>query len=161
MTRSIPLAAGLLLACGAFAAEDSPARLRSEMAKAEQQYIELYNKLNTVREFDIRCVTDRPTGSALTNRVCRPEYLLRAQQRSASERLQSAAASGESTGAANARGPNVGAATSGGDTAIDSGKNEAFKQNVLQVQQNSPELQALGKKRDELQARLQEAAKAR
>jgi hypothetical protein len=38
-------------------------------------------------------------------------------------------------------------------------KDDAFRKNMLDVLQKSPELQALGKKRDELQARYDAATK--
>lgn len=148
-----------LLAGGLAAAADNPNKLRSEMAKAERQYVDLYNKLNTERQFDIVCRMDTPTGSTFAVRVCQPRYLLRAKEKSATERMQAAVTAGDSTGAANAGGPNVGAtsAATGMITAPD--KDEAFRQNMLAVQQRSAELQALGAKRDELQARYDQALK--
>jgi hypothetical protein len=152
----------LQAACAGALAADSPGKLRTEMARAEQAFFELYNKLNTNPEFAIVCRMDTPTGTTFAVRVCQPKYLITANARSASERMQSAITAGNATGAANANGPNVGAgsAPGGGDTAA-ADKERAFKQNVLDLMQRSPELQALGKKRDELQVRYNEAAKGK
>jgi hypothetical protein len=153
---------GLLLgACGSAMAAENPNKLRSEMAKAEQDYIALYNKLNTDREFDIVCVTDRPTGSSIPVQTCQARYLLHAKAAAATERMQSAVAAGQSTGPANATGANVGATAGGGAMAGRQDKLQAFRQNMLDILQKSPELQALGKQRDELQKRYNEAMKGR
>jgi hypothetical protein len=166
MTKTQALAMGpasamaFIALSGSVSAADSPGKLRAEMMRAEQDYITLYNKLNSERQFDIVCVTDRPTGSSIPVRTCQARYLLRAAVNAATERMQSAVAAGNSTGAANANGPNVGATTGGGAVAGQPDKLQAFRQNILEVQQKNPELQALGKRRDELQARYDEASKA-
>jgi hypothetical protein len=159
----VRVCAVLLFTFGANAfAADSPGKLRSEMAKAERQYIDLYNKLNSNPEFAIVCRMDKPTGTSFAVRVCQPRYLMAASARAASERMQSAVSAGNSTGAANSNGPNVGAGFAGGaDGSTAEDKDEAFKQNMLDLLQKSPELQAMGKKRDELQARFDEAMKAK
>lgn len=153
------LLALLLTLSGRASAADSPNRLRLEMAKAEQDYITLYNKLNAERQFDIVCTTDKPLGSSIPVRTCQARYLLRATASAATERMQSAVGAANSTGGANVNGPNVGARTTGGDVAGMPDKLQAFRQNVLDVQQKSPELQKLGKQRDELQKRNNDAAK--
>ncbi|MEO6185958.1 MAG: hypothetical protein ABIP38_01615 [Steroidobacteraceae bacterium] len=154
------MAMGLLSALGATVhAADNPNKLRSEMAKAEQEYITLYNKLNTERQFDIVCRTDRPTGSSISVRTCQPRYMLRAVETAATERMQSAVSAAGSTGGANANGPDVGAASGGGVVSGPADKLQAFRQNVLDVQQQNSELMELGKKRDDLQKRFNEASK--
>lgn len=150
--------------CGNALAADSPGKLRAEMARAERDYIELYNKVNANPEFAIVCRMDTPTGTSFAVRVCQPKYLVTANARSASERMQSAVAAGNSTGGANANGPNIGAGFAGtgaGGAIVAADKEDAFKQNLLDVLQKSPELQALGKKRDDLQARFNEATKGK
>ena len=150
---------GLLAVCSSAIAADSPSKLRSEMARAEQDYITLYNKLNTDRQFDIVCVTDKPTGSSLPVRTCQARYMLRAAATAATERMQSAVAAGQSTGGANASGPNVGAAAGGGAMSGQPDKLQAFRQNIIDLQQKNPELLAPGKQRDELQQRYNDAMK--
>jgi hypothetical protein len=159
----VRVCAVLLLPMGANAlAADSPGKLRSEMAKAERQYIELYNKVNSNPEFAIVCRMDTPTGTSFAVRVCQPKYLMAANARAASERMQSAVSAGNATGAANSNGPNVGAGFAGSAAdATAEDKDAAFKQNMLDLLQKSPELQAMGKKRDDLQARFDETMKAK
>lgn len=154
-------ALALLAAGGVAAAADSPNKLRSEMATAERQYVDLYNKLNTERQFDIVCRMDKPTGTTFAVRVCQPRYLLRAKEKSATERMQAAVSAAESTGAANSGGPNVGAGSSVAGVSAAPDMDEAFRQNLLAVQQRSAELRALGAKRDELQSRYDEAMKGK
>lgn len=155
-------APALLAISGAALAADSPGRLRAEMARAEKDYIELYNKVNSNPDFAIICRMDTPTGTTFAVRVCQPRYLLSANAKSASERMQSAVAAGNSTGAANASGPNVGAGFGGGGgDSVTADKDAAFKQNMLDLLQKSPELQALGRKRDDLQARYDEATRGK
>src|SRR6478735_497602 len=97
--KSAVLGLLLLAVCTGAAAQEKPGKLRSEMAKAEKEYVDLYNKVNTDPQFAI---------------ICQPRYLMRAREKSATERMQAAVAAGDSTGSANTRGPNVGAASAGG-----------------------------------------------
>jgi hypothetical protein len=145
---------------GAFAA-DSPGKLRSEMVKVEREFINLYNKANTNPEFAILCRMDTPTGTSFAVRVCQPRYLIASNAKTASELIQSAVAATTLTGPANANGPNVGATFDGNGGAVAPDKDEAFKQNLLGLLRKSPELQALGKKRDDLQTRFNEATKGK
>jgi hypothetical protein len=148
----------LLTMCAGAIAKDSPARLRSEMVKAEKQYFELYNKLNTDPQFEIVCFNDKPTGSNFATRVCRARYLLDARQTSAREHMQGAISASATSGPGNAAGANAGIPLAGAGVPAQPEKDEAFRKNVLQIQKNSPELQALGRKRDELQKRLDDAS---
>jgi hypothetical protein len=150
----------LTMACDAMAAE-SPGKLRAEMTKTERAYIDLYNKVNTTPEFAIACRMETPTGSNFAVRVCQPKYIVTANARTAGERMPSAVTAGVNTGAANSKGPNVGAGFGAGGGTVDAAKEEAFKQNMLDVLQRSPELQALGSKRDDLQTRYDEATKSK
>ena len=157
---AIGSAFSLLVVCGSAFAADSPGKLRAEMTRAEKEFIDLYNKVNTNPEFAIACRMETPTGTNFAVRVCQPKYLVTANARTAGERMQSAIAAGVSTGAANSNGPNVGAGAGVGGS-INAEKEAAFKQNMLDTLQKSPELQALGKKRDDLQARYDEATKGK
>lgn len=162
-TRGVMVAFAIALLAaptGALAAE-SPGKLRAEMTKAERQYIDLYNKVNTNPEFAIACRMETPTGSNFPVRICQPKYVVTANARTSGERMHSAIATGVNTGAANSNGANVGAGAGAGHASVDEAKEEAFKQNMLDVLQRSPELQELGRKRDDLQARYDEATKGR
>ena len=159
-----PLLVMLLTAfSGAAAAEDSPSKLRSEAVKVEKQYVDLYNKLNTQREFDIVCKMQQPTGTRFPVRVCKPRYLVNATETAASESMQSAGQSASATrdNVGSPTGPSVGVAGVGGAAQGDPAMQRAFLEHVLAVQEKSPELQALGKQRDELQARYAAATKGK
>jgi hypothetical protein len=151
--------AALLLVTAAAASTDNPRQLQDEMVKVENEFFALYNQLNTDHQFDMVCRNERQTGSRFDARVCQPRYLLTAKENAASERVHSAIAAGESSAPANSRGPDVGAAVAGGTATAHVSKDEAFRQNLLDVLQKSPELQGLGKKRDELQTRYEAATK--
>jgi hypothetical protein len=161
MSRAIRITASLLLvACAGAAAGESPSQLRAEIAKAEKDYIELYNKTNTNPQFEIVCRNEKPTGTNFTQRICRPRYVLDALQASASESVQRAINSSATSSSGNSGGPNVGALPAGGgEASSQADKDTAFKQNILDAQLKSPELLALGKKRDELQKQLDAATK--
>jgi len=164
ISRGFAFVSALAMCCtsSVVVAADNPGKLRAEMAKVERQYIDLYNKVNTNPEFAIICRMDKPTGTSFAVRVCQPKYLIAANARSAAEQIQFAVAAGNATGGANANGPNVGAGFGGGAAANSAAdKDEAFKQNMLDLLQKSPELQALGKKSNDLQARLAEATKGK
>jgi hypothetical protein len=159
-TLAMVSALALQVACASALAAESVGKLRNEMVKAERQFFDLYNKVNTNPEFSIVCRMETPTGTNFATRVCQPKYLITAKAREASERMHSAVAAGNATGP-NANGPGVGAgvAAGGGDVVAD--QERAFTQNMLDVLQKNPELQALGKKRDDLQARYNEAMKGK
>ena len=126
---------------------DKPSNLRQQIAKVEAEYFALYNKLNTDRQYDMLCKMDRATGTSLAKRVCQPRYVEAVQRVNASERVQTATRGGPGVDATN---PGAAPATS---------QDDAFRQNMRDVLQKSPELQALGEKRDALQARLDELTK--
>ena len=151
---------GVLLAISASThAAERVGVLRKEIARAENAFYALYNQLNTDRQYDVICANDRPTGSKFEVRVCQPRYLEHAKQVAASERMAAATRAGDSSGAANSRGPDVGNAAS--PVAETGDRQQAFRRNMLEVLQKSPELQELGRKRDELQARYEAATKGR
>jgi len=149
-------ALALLCLSGAAGSAEKPSDVRKQITKTEEQYFALYNKLNTVRQYDMVCRMDTPTGTTFAKRVCQPRYVQAAQQASATQRVQSAIEAGATAGAGNTRGPDVGAGAAGAVGVNTAGSDEGFRKNMLEVLQASPELQALGKKRDELQARLEE-----
>lgn len=151
----------LLAGSGAALSAERPSAILKEMTKAEDAYFALYNSLNTDHQYDIVCRKDRATGTTLVTRVCQPRYLLRAKEAAASERIRGAISSSDNSGAANSRGPNVGNAVADGGATSPSAeqamKQEGFRRNMMEVLEKSPELQALGKQRDELQARYEAA----
>jgi hypothetical protein len=129
----------------AFSAETA-ADLRRQIAKTDEEFFALYNKLNTDPQYEMVCKMERADGSTFATRVCQPRYVEAAQQANASQRLQAATHAGR----VDAANPNA---------ALPFGQDDAYRQNVLDVLQKSPRLRALGEKRDALQARLDELIK--
>jgi hypothetical protein len=154
-----PLAALLLIAGGIAAAADNPRDLQAGMVKVENDFFALYNQLNTDHQYDMVCRNETRTGTTFQTRVCQPRYLLTAKEDSATARMQTAVSAEQSVGTANTRGPDVGNPVAGGAQVTQLNKEEAFRKNMLDVLQKSPELRALGKERDELQARYDAAAR--
>jgi hypothetical protein len=50
-------------------------RLRSDVVKAEQKAIIIFNSLNSDDEFDIHCTREAPTGSHIKRHVCRANFV--------------------------------------------------------------------------------------
>jgi hypothetical protein len=49
--------------------------LRLDIYRAEDDFYELYNSLNSDDEFDVRCFKRAPTGSHIRKRVCQAEFV--------------------------------------------------------------------------------------
>lgn len=60
--------------------------MRKEIVQLEDQFYERYNELNTVDDFDIRCIEEARTGTRFIKRSCRPIY----QERAVEEEGQAA-----------------------------------------------------------------------
>jgi hypothetical protein len=132
---------------GVASSAETPSGLRKQIAKTEQEFFALYNKLNTDRQYDMICRMDRATGTTLTARVCQPRYIEAAKRVDATERMQTATHAGPGMDATNP------------STGLSFWQDDGFRKNMLEVMQKSPALQALGEKRDALQARLDELTK--
>ena len=55
----------------------------AEIYKTEDRFYALYNQLNANHDFDMHCAAEARTGSILLQRVCRPEYIERAEEEQA------------------------------------------------------------------------------
>jgi len=155
----LPRGVALLLIVASFSAAsaEKASDLRKEIVRTEDAFFALYNKVNTDRQYDMVCRKEAETGSTFLKRVCKPRYLEEVQSAAALERMQSAISAAASASAAT--GPvNVGAGSNSAST-VAAGPDDGFRKNMIEVLQKSPELQALGKKRDELQMRLTELSK--
>ncbi len=159
MSRSFRFVALLLVVCAGANAGESPTRLRSGMAKAGKDYIDLYNKTNTDPQFEIICRNEKPTGTNFSTRICRPRYVLDAMQASASDTVRRAVASSATAGAANPAGPMSVHCRAAAKRTARRTRTQPSTKNVLEAQNRNPELLALGKKRDELQKQLEAASK--
>ncbi|MGI9260528.1 MAG: hypothetical protein ACR2QR_00760 [Woeseiaceae bacterium] len=63
--------------------QKSMAELRRETYAAEEDFYEIYNKLNDDKEYDVRCFYEKPTGTNIKNHVCRAQFVTKAFQRHA------------------------------------------------------------------------------
>ena len=53
----------------------TPASLRAELVRAEDRVHELFNALNDDDEFDIHCFTETRTGTRISQRVCKANFV--------------------------------------------------------------------------------------
>jgi hypothetical protein len=54
-------------------------QMRQEIIEAEERFFALYNELNKNDDFDVHCRRYVPTGTHLAQRVCRVEFVVKAQ----------------------------------------------------------------------------------
>ena len=60
------------------AVQKSSAELLQDLWDSEDNFYELYNKLNDDNLYDVRCAFVAPTGSRIKNQVCHPVFLKQA-----------------------------------------------------------------------------------
>jgi hypothetical protein len=48
--------------------------LARDLAKAEDSFFNAYNRVNTIREFDVHCNVVTPTGTLFSHRECAPRF---------------------------------------------------------------------------------------
>jgi hypothetical protein len=65
----------------------TPRDLRHEIERLEASVYERFNALNSNDEFDIHCFEQAPTGSNIPLRTCAPNFVIRAEARSAGRLL--------------------------------------------------------------------------
>lgn len=51
---------------------------RKQLVETELAFYDMYNALTDVKEFKIRCRTEKPSGSHIARKVCYPQYELNA-----------------------------------------------------------------------------------
>lgn len=154
----IASALAMLAAQASSMAAESPGKLRAEMTRAEREFIDLYNKVNTVPEFAMASRMETPTGSNFATRICQPNT-----SSPPTPGLPASACSRRWLPASTRARPIRTAPmwerewAQAGDPSMRPRKK--LKQNMLDTLQRSPELRALGDRRDDLQARYDEATK--
>lgn len=60
-------------------------RLRDMIVEVEEAFFARFNELNIDDDYDIRCYKHTPTMSHISERVCEPEFMIRARGNNASE----------------------------------------------------------------------------
>lgn len=63
--------------------QKSLAQLRRDTYEAEENFYDVYNKLNDDKEYDVRCFYEKPTGTNIKNHVCRAQFVTKAFERHA------------------------------------------------------------------------------
>ncbi|MCG8370269.1 MAG: hypothetical protein MJA32_07140 [Proteobacteria bacterium] len=53
----------------------SPDELRRDFWRAEKDFYSIYNELNDVRLYDVRCTKEAPTGTRIKTQMCRPKFV--------------------------------------------------------------------------------------
>jgi hypothetical protein len=64
-----------------------PVNLRIEIERLEVAVYERFNALNSNDEFDIHCLVQARTGTNIPQRTCAPNFVIRAEARSAQKNL--------------------------------------------------------------------------
>ncbi|HET7131241.1 MAG TPA: hypothetical protein VFJ95_03300 [Gammaproteobacteria bacterium] len=64
-------------------------KYRLEMTKARDNIVEVFNKVNTKNDTDVKCRTEKPTGTRMAHSVCRSKAEDAAQASAAQGMLQS------------------------------------------------------------------------
>lgn len=54
------------------------ADLRRDVFQSEEDFYDLYNELNDIKEYDVRCRYEMPTGTRIKNHICRARYVTKA-----------------------------------------------------------------------------------
>jgi hypothetical protein len=62
--------------------------LTRDLAKAEDSFFNAYNRVNTIREFDVHCDVVTPTGTLFSSRECTPRFAQDAKEDEAKATLE-------------------------------------------------------------------------
>jgi hypothetical protein len=122
--------------------------LRSGIIAAENRFYSRYNELNTIRDFEISCIMDAPTGQKKKVRRCRTGLEVRARTEEAEDILNSLQRSTSTIG-----GGDVASRTTNVDImSLHLTREEQFRQHFLQLVNNHADLRALLDEREARQA---------
>jgi hypothetical protein len=123
--------------------------LRSGIVAAENRFYSRYNELNTIRDFEISCIMDAPTGQKKKVRRCRTGLEVRARTEEAEDILGSLQRASSTIGGGDA----VAARTTNVDImGQHQTREEQFRQHFLRLVNTNPDLRALLDEREARQA---------
>ena len=123
--------------------------LRSGIVAAENRFYSRYNELNTIRDFEISCIMDAPTGQKKKVRRCRTGLEVRARTEEAEDILTSLQRSASMIGGQDA----VASRTTNVDImSLHQKREEQFRQHFLQLVNTHADLRALLDEREARQA---------
>jgi hypothetical protein len=111
--------------------------LTHDLAKAEDAFFNAYNRVNTIREFDVHCDVVTPTGSLFSHRECTPRFAQDAKADEAKTTLEAFAA-----GAGNRNG-NIPIPHGMMADEVINGKYGDYKKHLLEVVTKDPELRKM------------------
>lgn len=126
-------------------------QMRAAIVKAENLFYERYNELNPEKDYNVNChPREKRTGTNLTSRVCRIQYVEKAQEAEARSLIE-ALTSGNP--AATPTGPPA--------AMVALARQEDFAKNMLAVMREHPVLRQLADEAEELQRRYDKERKRR
>lgn len=116
--------------------------LEEQLLEAEDAVYALYNELNTDDLYDISCVWEKPLGTNMRHRVCRPGFIDRAERSRGQEFMSGITGMGFTTGTS---------------VELDHERhNPILKRKLEEAVENSPELADLMMHHQELKSALDE-----
>ena len=123
--------------------------LRAGIVAAENRFYSRYNELNSIRDFEISCIMDAPTGQKKKVRRCRTGLEVRARTEEAEDILNSLQRSSSTIGGGDA----VASRTTNVDImSLHQKREEQFRQHFLQLVNTHADLRALLDEREARQA---------
>jgi hypothetical protein len=120
------------------AARDRVLALAKEVRKAEHRYYDLYNQLNTVRDYVVKCRDEASTGSRFTWDGCQPVF--EEKSRSAEGSTFTRMFQGENSGGGSGAAPDPPGAPA--SVAI-SARRPDFQKHMVELTRENPELARL------------------
>jgi hypothetical protein len=122
-------------------------QMRKAIVEAEDRFYALYNELNKNNDYDVHCKIEAPIGTKLKERVCRAQFIERAQENEAVAVL------------AEIRGEAAGFALSPDLVALE--REEDFSKSMLDVINSDPRLRRLIRERDAIEKKYESERKKR
>jgi hypothetical protein len=117
-------------------------RMEEQLIEAEDAVYALYNELNTDDLYDVTCVWEKPLGTNMRHRVCRPGFISVAEQSRGQEFMSGITGMGFTTGKT---------------VELENERhNPILKRKLQEAVQSSPELAARMMEHQELKAALEE-----
>ena len=116
--------------------------LEEQLVEAEDAVFALYNELNTEDLYDVKCEWEKPLGTNMRHRVCRPGFIQAAERSRGQEYMSNINGMGFTTGTS---------------VELDNERhNPILKRKLQEAVQSSPELADLMMEHQEIKAALEE-----
>lgn len=125
-------------------------KLAKEVRQSEKRFYKRYNELNKVRDYAIKCSTEATTGTRFTRTDCQPVFESKAEEAEARQFLVAFGGGEQITGPGGITGPPhmyepdpppmVGTGSVGPAAATIAARRPGFKQHMMDVTTQNPEL---------------------